>query len=91
MVDFYRPLSSEVAAPTTAGTSLTVNRAGIVRAVNTNASTGYLVTLVDSNLADSASMTLAPQETVLIPKEHNSRIYAANGNVKLTKVTSPKG
>jgi len=91
MVDFYRPISSETAAPTLASGSLTVNRAGIVRAVNTSASTAYLLTLVSSTLADSASMSLAPLETVLIPKGHDDRVYAANGAVKLTKVTSPKG
>jgi len=91
MVNFYKPKSTEINAPTTVGTASTVSSARVVRAVNTSASTAYLVSYYDANFDDSASFTLAPMETVLIPKASGDKIYAANAAVKLSKITYPKG
>jgi len=91
MVNFYKPKSAEIAAPTGAGGATTVSNARVVRAVNTSASTGYLLTMYSESFSDSNSMTLAPMETVLIPKSGSDKIFAANAAVKLTKITYPKG
>ena len=90
MVNFYKPKSTEIAAPTTVGSASTVSSARVVRAVNTSASTAYLVSYYDETFDDSASLTLAPMETVLIPKGAGDKVWAANAAVKLTKITYPK-
>lgn len=91
MVNFYKPKSAEIAAPTAVGAASTVSSARVVRAVNTSASTAYLVSYYSADFDDSASLTLAPMETVLIPKASGDKIWAANASVLLTKVTYPKG
>ena len=89
MVNFYKPKSAEINAPTTAGSASTVSNARVVRAVNSSASTAYLLTAIEG--ADSNSMTLAPMETVIVPKNASDKLFAANAAVKLTKITYPKG
>ena len=93
MADFYKPLSTEINAPTTAATASTVSNGRVVRAVNTNASTAYLLTTYAAadGGSDSATMSLTGGETIIIPKEKTDKIFAANAAIKLTKISYPKG
>lgn len=77
---------TETAAPTGSGTASNVGSARVVRCVNTNATTDYLVTLEESGGTDIGTFTLAPMETVLIRKDATDKIFAANADVKLTAV-----
>jgi diaminopimelate epimerase len=90
MTNMYSPLSAEVTAGTSSGTSVTVSSAKIVRAVNAS-TTPHLVTLIDDTDAVVGSMTLAANESVVIPKVKNHKLFAANAAVKFTKITQPKG
>ena len=90
MVQFYRPLQAEIASPTLASAASTVSDTTLVRAVNSS-TTAYEVFLISATLDDSATMTLTGGETVLIPKESTTKMYAANAAIKLTAVTHPRG
>ena len=90
MVQYYRPLQAEIASPTLASAASTVSDTTLVRAVNSS-TTAYEVFLISAPLDDSATMTLTGGETVLIPKESTTKMYAANAAIKLTAVTHPRG
>ena len=90
MVQFYRPLQAEIASPTLASAASTVSDTTLVRAVN-GTTTAHKVFLINAALADSATMTIAGGDTVLIPKEATTKVYAANAGVLLTSVTHPRG
>ena len=90
MVQYYRPLQAEIASPTLASAASTVSDTTLVRAVNSS-TTAYEVFLISATLDDSATMTLTGGETVLIPKESTTKMYAANAAIKLTAVTHPRG
>ena len=77
---------SEAAAGTGSGTGSNVGSARVVRCVNTNATTDFLVTLEESGGTDIGTFTLAPMETVLIRKDATDKIFAENADVKLTAV-----
>lgn len=85
----YRPISTEVNAPTTSGAAITVSDAHVVRVTNTASSTPYLVTLLDGDDNTVGTMTLLGSETVLIDKPMGWKIFAANSAVKLVSVTYP--
>lgn len=85
----YRPISAEVAAPTTSGAAITVSDANVVRAVNTAASTPYVLTLLDNNDVVVGSMTLVGAEVVLVDKPKSWKLYAANAAVRLSSVSYP--
>lgn len=89
MSNFYKPVGAELTADDSSVASY-IRNARNVRAVNTNASTAYLVTLFDSDNNTLGSMTLAPLETVIIPKATNEKVFSANSAVKFTKVSQPK-
>jgi len=91
MVNFYKPKSVEINAPDSAGSATTVSDARVVRAVNTHATTAYLLSYYKADFTDSATMSLAAGETVLIPKALGDKLHANNTAIKLTKVTYPKG
>ena len=90
MVQYYRPLQAEIASPTLASAASTVSDTTLVRPVNSS-TTAYEVFLISATLDDSATMTLTGGETVLIPKESTTKMYAANAAIKLTAVTHPRG
>ena len=90
MVQYYRPLQAEIASPTLASAASTVSDTTLVRAVNSS-TTAYEVFLISATLDDRATMTLTGGETVLIPKESTTKMYAANAAIKLTAVTHPRG
>jgi hypothetical protein len=90
MVQFYRPLQAEIASPTLASAASTVSDTTLVRAVN-GTTTAHKVFLISPTLDDSATMTIAGGDTVLIPKEATTKVYAANAGVLLTSVTHPRG
>jgi len=90
MVQYYRPLQAEIASPTLASAASTVSDTTLVRAVNSS-TTAYEVILISATLDDSATMTLTGGETVLIPKQSTTKMYAANAAIKLTAVTHPRG
>ena len=89
MVSYIKPLSAEIAAPTTAATASNVSNAHDVRVVNSG-STARLVTISTSGHTDSASMTIAPNDTVVIPKSASDLVFGAHGDLKLTKVDKPR-
>ena len=77
---------TEAAAGTGSGTASNVGSARVVRCVNTNATTDFLVTLEESGGTDIGTLTLAPGDTVLIRKDATDKIFAGNANVLLTEV-----
>jgi len=85
----FRPLSAEVASPTTSGTAITVSDANVVRVVNTASSTAYIVTLIDADDNLVGSMTLVGQEVVFVDKPKGWKLYSANSAVKFTSVSYP--
>lgn len=93
MSNFYKPVSTEINAPTTAATASDVSNGRVVRAVNTAATTAHLLTMYAAadGGSDSATMSIAGGDTIIIPKEKTDKIFAANAAVKLTKITYPKG
>jgi len=84
----YRPITTEIAAPTTAGAAVTVSGADRVRVVNTGTSS-YLLTVLDSSDNTIGSMTLTAGEKVFINKRDSDKLYAANSNVRFTRITYP--
>ena len=90
MVNYYKPLSAEIACPTTAATANNVSSGHDVRVVNSG-STARLLTISTSGHSDSASMTIAPNDTVVIPKASTDIRFGAHGDLKLTSVQKPRG
>lgn len=90
MTQIYKPLSAEIAAPTSVITATTVSSGRTVRAVNTSG-TAYLLTMFATGNTDSASMTIAANDTVVIRKGSTDKMFAANAAIKLTQITYPKG
>lgn len=84
----YRPISEEIAAPTTAGGAVTVSDADIVRVVNTTTSP-HLVTVLNSSGGVIGSMTLTSGEKVFLKKREGDKVYAANSGVKFSRITYP--
>ena len=84
----FKPLTEEVAAPTTAGTATALNGANVVRAVNT-ATSAALVTLTDVDGGVLGSATVAPNDTVYIDKGKTQKVFASANTVKLTSVSYP--
>ena len=84
----YRPITTEIAAPTTAGTAVTVSGADVVRAVNTTTSV-HLVTLLDSNDETIGTMSLTSGEKVFVKKREGDKLFAANAGVRFTRITYP--
>jgi len=84
----FKPLTQEIAAPTSAGTASTVGAANVVRAVNTSTS-GVLVTLVDADGATVGSATVMGNEVVYIDKPKTYKVFAGANTVKLTSVSYP--
>lgn len=84
----YRPITTEIAAPTTSGTATTVSDADRVRVVNTTTSP-HVLTMLDENDVVIGSMTLVGSQTEIIKKRETDKIYAANAGVRLTRITYP--
>ena len=88
MTQVYKPQGTEINAPTTSGAATTVGNAKTVRAVNT-ATSAHLLSLKSGTATHT--MSLAGGETVVMIKDSDESIFAANAAVKLTKVTRPRG
>ena len=84
----FRPVTTEIAAPTTSGSAVDVSSANVVRAVNT-ATTTALVTLTDAAGVTIGTMTLAPNESVFIDKGKSQKVFASANTVRLTSVSYP--
>jgi len=84
----YRPITTEIASPTTSGAATTVSDADRVRAVNTTTSP-HVLTMLDENDVVIGSMTLVGGQTETIKKRETDKIYAANAGVRLTRITYP--
>lgn len=89
MVSYIKPLTLEIAAPTAANAATNVSNAHDVRVVNSG-STARLLTISTSGHADSASMTIAPNDTVVIPKGASDLVFGSHGDLKLSKVIKPR-
>jgi len=85
----YRPVSTEIAAPTTSGTAVTVSDAHVVRVTNTASSSPYLVSMVDENDNVVSTVTVLGSEVLLIDKPKSWKMFAANAAVKFVSVTYP--
>lgn len=83
-----RPITAEIAAPTTPGAATTVSSADIVRVTNTTTS-AHLITILDQNDDTIGSMTLTAGQTEFIKKRESDKIYAANAGVRLVRTTYP--
>ena len=84
----FKPLTTEIAAPTTSGTASAVSAANVVRAVNTGTGS-VLVTLTTSAAVTVGTFTLPAGETVYIDKDKSQKVFAASADVKITSVTYP--
>ena len=84
----FKPLTTEIAAPTTSGTASNLSAANVVRAVNVGA-TAVLVTLATSAGATVGTFTVIAGDTVYIDKDKTQKVFAASADVKLTSVTYP--
>jgi hypothetical protein len=84
----FKPLTIEIAAPTTAGAALTVSDAKVVRAINTGAN-AVLVTIATSAGATVSTFTVAAGDTVYVDKAKTQKVFAASADVKLTSVGYP--
>ena len=86
-----RPISAEIASPTTTGTASTVSNGVNVRIINTTAA-AHLVTLVTAQGGTVVgSFTIMSDEHVVIRKVKTECIFAANAGVKLTSLAIPRG
>jgi len=85
----FKPVSEEVAAPTTSGAAITVSDANVVRIVNTASSTPYLVTLLDDADNTFGTLTVLGSQEVFLDKPKSYKVFAANAAIKLTSVTYP--
>ena len=77
---------TEAAAGTGSGTASNVGSARVVRCVNTNATTDYLVTLEESGGTDIGTFTLDGQQEAFIRKDPTDKLFAANANVEAVSV-----
>ena len=84
----FKPLTEEIAAPTTAQTAADLNAANVVRAVNTGTGAA-LVTLVNQAGVTVGSATVAPNDTVYIDKPKTFKVFASASTVKFTSVSYP--
>lgn len=86
-----RPLSAEIASPTTTGTASTVSAGINIRVINTTTA-AHLVTLVTAQSGTVVgSFTIMSDEHVIINKKQTEVIFAANAGVKLTSLAVPRG
>ena len=76
MVSYIKPIKLEISAPTAANAATNVSGAHDVRVVNAG-STARLLTISSASHTDSASMTIAANETVVIPKASTDIIFGA--------------
>jgi len=84
----YRPISEEIAAPTTSGTASNVSSSSRVRVTNTTSSS-QLLTILDSSDETIGSMTLVPSEVFTLNKRDADKVFAANTGVRLASITFP--
>jgi len=84
----YRPITTEIAAPTTSGTATTVSDADIVRVTDTSGN-HHVLTLLNANDETIGTMTLAKQEVFLLEKRPSDKVFTSNSNVRLTRITYP--
>ena len=89
MVSYIKPIKLEISAPTAANAATNVSGAHDVRVVNAG-STARLLTISSASHTDSASMTIAANETVVIPKASTDIIFGAHSDLKLSKVQKPR-
>lgn len=86
-----RPISAEIASPTTTGAASTVSAGVNVRIINTTAA-AHLVTLVTAQSGTVVgSFTIMSDEHVVLRKVKTECIFAANAGVKLTSLAIPRG
>lgn len=86
-----RPISAEIASPTTTGAASTVSAGVNIRIINTTAA-AHLVTLVTAQSGTVVgSFTIMSDEHVVIRKIKTECIFAANAGVKLTSLAIPRG
>lgn len=84
----YRPITTEIAAPTSTGDATNVSDANIVRVVNTS-DAPQLITVQKEDGTITGSQTLVPNEVFFLKKHETDEIFAASNTVKLTRITYP--
>lgn len=84
----YRPISTEIAAPTTVSGATTLSGANRVRVTNTTSATQVL-TVLEPTDAVIGTMTLLPSEVFTLSKREDHKVYAESSNVRLTSITYP--
>ena len=82
MANFFTPKGVEAAAGIKAEDASNVGKTKTARAVNTHAS--------NTNV-DSATITLAPMESVIVFKNPTDVLFSNNSAIKLSNVSFPKG
>jgi hypothetical protein len=85
----FRPLTTEIAAPTTSGTASAVSAANVVRAYHSGSGAAVLVTLINPDATVVGTFSLAAGDTVYIDKSKTQKVFASAADVKLTSVTYP--
>ena len=97
MANFFTPKGVETAAGIKAEDASNVGKTKTARAVNTHASNAYVLTMMQAagvggtTNVDSATITLAPMESVIVFKNPTDVLFANNAAIKLSNVSFPKG
>ena len=80
-----KPITAQVAAPTSTGAASDVSSSVIVRCVNSG-STARLITLEEAGGTDKGTFTLEANGSIYIKKDKTDKIFAANAEILLTGV-----
>jgi len=91
MATVFSIRAAEGAAHTTAGAAINVSGARYVRAVNTHATTAYLVSQVKGDGGYAGTFTLAGATSCIIKKDATDELWSANVAVKFSKIANPEG
>lgn len=88
MAEIIRPLSIEIDAPDSAGGASTISDAFLVRAVNSSGTQSHKITLVQADGTEIGSTSVGANRAIIVNKNADEKIYAADSLIKLSKVTS---
>lgn len=70
-------LSTETTLSSTANT--TVNNAALIRLVNTNTTTSYLITLADGAGSNTGNVTILPSAELILEKDRTETVQVNTG------------
>lgn len=86
-----KPITAEIAAPITTGTATTVSDGVNIRVINTTTAVHLVTIVVAAGGAVVGSLSVMPDEHVIIRKNKTEALFAANAGVKMTALQVPRG